>query len=72
MARISALVQLFLSALGTPMSWHKTHTGSEVTYLGFSLNVQAATVEVPPDKVEKAREFLVSSISFGVGFGVCA
>ena len=48
-AWISSLTILSL-CLGIPMSWHKTMLDSEVTWIGWSINVQLWRVCITDDK----------------------
>lgn len=57
-SELSALVQLFLAAVGCPMSWHKTCVGGTVEYLGFTVNVRDGLIGIPANKLQKASTFL--------------
>ena len=46
----STLVILFL-ILGIPMSWHKASLSAHVTWIGWSICVEAWTISVPDSKV---------------------
>ena len=49
-----------LAALGCPLSEHKLKVGAHVTYLGFELDLEMATVGIPAEKAHKSLQFLDS------------
>lgn len=56
--RVAALIQVFLSTIGCPLSWHKVRMAPEVEYIGFWIDASRARVGIPPDKYHKAVDFL--------------
>ncbi len=57
-SRVCALIQVFLSAIGCPLSWHKVRSGPALEYIGFWVDAANARIGIPPEKFAKAVEFL--------------
>ena len=51
---------LSLCVLSVPIGWHKTALGPSLTWIGFQLNWDSLTVELPGAKVLKVATFLQS------------
>ena len=48
-SRVCAWVQVFLSAIGCPLSWLKVHSGPALEYIGFWVDDANARVGIPPE-----------------------
>ena len=56
----ASLIALFLCALNVPIGWHKTALGPSLTWIGFQLNWDSLSVELPAAKVLKVANFLTA------------
>ena len=53
------VILLFMAALGTPLSWHKTFLSDRNTWLSFLINVPICSVQVSMEKLPAVRNVLL-------------
>ena len=54
----AALIGLFMSMLGLPLSWHKLIMGRSIQYIGIVINLEEVSLGLSAERSAALRNFL--------------